>query len=177
MKLQLNRKYESGVQTRGELHVFGGDGNQAGSCLTLELPWRDNRNGVSRIPAGGYEVSPRPAEHSGAFGYDHFIISSVPGRSYILIHQGAFFEHTAGCVLVGTEFQDINDDGRPDLLGSEEAMDMLRGLVTNSAQIEVLDPGQEPAEPLPDVAAEAEMVPAAEPEEMEIDLPETPDLG
>lgn len=176
MKAILNRLYESDTQTRGQLTLLDG-GESAFSCLTLELPWRGNRNGVSRIPEGGYGVSPRPAESSGAFGYDHFIVDSVPGRSYILFHRGVLFEHTAGCILVGNEFQDINGDGHPDLLGSEEAIAELRSRVTEHISLEVVDPGREPTTTLPDVAAEAEVVPEAEPESLEIDLPETPDLA
>lgn len=49
---------------------------------TLELPWRDNRRQVSCIPPGSYRCS---IVQSPKFGRVYHV-TSVPGRSAILIH-------------------------------------------------------------------------------------------
>lgn len=77
------------------------------SCYTLELPWRDNKQSISCIPTGEYDVrivkSPR-------FGIVYHI-TNVPNRSHVLIHSGNFAgdvllgykSHVEGCVLLGTK--------------------------------------------------------------------------
>lgn len=70
--------------------------------VTLELPWRDNKRGISCIPAGEYICrrvdSPR-------FG-DTFEVCDVPGRSAILFHAGnSALKDTRGCILVGKELR------------------------------------------------------------------------
>lgn len=51
-------------------------------CHTIELPWKDNRKGVSCIPEGRYELRKR---FSPRFRW-HLLVKGVPGRSMILIH-------------------------------------------------------------------------------------------
>jgi hypothetical protein len=72
---------------------------------TLELPWRENRRKLSRIPAGRYRCvwvrSPR-------FGWVYHV-TQVPDRSAVLIHGGnlagdvmrGFKTHVQGCILLG----------------------------------------------------------------------------
>lgn len=76
MELQLNRTYHPGG-VNGIL-VFGGEQ----ICLTIELPWKDNRPRVSCIPEGRYALRKR---YSPRFG-SHFEVVGVPGRKYILFH-------------------------------------------------------------------------------------------
>lgn len=53
-------------------------------CRTVELPWKDNRPGISCIPEGRYGLRRR---YSPRFR-NHFEILGVPGRKYILFHAG-----------------------------------------------------------------------------------------
>jgi hypothetical protein len=66
-------------------------------CYTLELGWRENKQGVSSIPAGTYGALLR-YDHS-----DHWRmeLTNVPGRSHIQIHIGNTPSDTQGCILVG----------------------------------------------------------------------------
>lgn len=75
-------------------------------CMTLELPWKDNKPDVSCIPAGTYEVV-RYASPS--HGYDVFLVKGVPGRSYIEIHKGNTVADTHGCIVVGRRFGMVGD--------------------------------------------------------------------
>lgn len=78
MELELLRNYRpKGVN--GELR-FGGEV----ICLTIELPWKDNRPRVSCIPEGKYPLRKR---YSPRFG-SHFELVGIPGRKYILFHAG-----------------------------------------------------------------------------------------
>lgn len=74
----------------------------AWTFATLELPWRDNKRGISCIPAGEYICrrvdSPR-------FG-ETFEVCDVPDRSAILFHAGnSAPRDTRGCILVGKELR------------------------------------------------------------------------
>jgi hypothetical protein len=123
MELVLNRTESSEVQTTGKMEVLDNLGCVKYSCNTLELPWKDNERNVSCIPKGEYKVKKR---YSPKFG-NHFHITDVPGRSYILIHKGNYFTEIRGCILVGRGVADINRDGNKDVTSSGAAMsDLLK---------------------------------------------------
>ena len=76
-------------------------------CVTLELPWKNNKRNVSCIPVGKYNV----IKYTSAKYPDVWQVMNVEDRSYILIHQGNYLEDTSGCILVGSAFSygDINN--------------------------------------------------------------------
>jgi hypothetical protein len=121
-------------RTLGTLHVFDGHTEQA-RFATLELPWRDNKRNVSRIPAGVYSLLPRSVPKFG----DHFHVEDVEGRSWILIHAGNYPQHTQGCILLGMNHLDINGDGIPDVSRSKMAMEYLTQLVREPAKLVVVN--------------------------------------
>jgi len=98
-KLHLYRGRSTNEGTPGIL-VFGTQ-----YLYTGEPPWRDNRTNISCIPAGIYTVFLHSSKKYG----NVFKVSRVPGRSYILFHEGNFFgdraggyrTNTAGCILLG----------------------------------------------------------------------------
>lgn len=75
------------------------------SCYVNELPDRDNRTNLSRIPADDYIVKIRKSPKYGWI----FYLTNVQGRSYILIHAGnlagdilkGWKTDSAGCILTG----------------------------------------------------------------------------
>ena len=67
---------------------------------TLELPWRDNKRGVSCIPEGTYECK---LSMSPSRGYPVYWLQNVPGRQDVQIHIGNFPKDIRGCILVGEE--------------------------------------------------------------------------
>lgn len=143
MYVYLTRYYRSDVQCRGILEVIE-DGETVYECKTLELPWKDNENNVSCIPPGPgaaeaavYDLRHRAASESGTFDYPHFIVEGVDGRSYILIHAGNLFSQILGCILVGTDWVDINDDGHPDVVNSGETLSKLRDTVADGVKLTV----------------------------------------
>ena len=88
-------------------------------AVTLEPRWLDNRGMESCIPPGRYvckrTVSPR-------FG-ETFEVTEVPERTHILFHRGNISEHTQGCILVGEQFESL--DNRAAVLHSGKGFNEL----------------------------------------------------
>ncbi|MEH0154686.1 DUF5675 family protein [Limibacter armeniacum] len=116
----LKRFPDDGRQVLGRMHVYRGI-DQVFSTCTLELSDKGNARNISCIPRGTYKVVPR---HTDARGW-HYEISGVPGRSLILIHPGNFHRDIQGCVLLGTDFIDIDGDGHKDVVSSRRQCDAL----------------------------------------------------
>ena len=74
-------------------------------CYTIELPWRDNKCGISCIPPGKYDVRIRVSPRYGKI----YHVKKVPNRTYILMHSGnwagdkakGYKSNVAGCLLLG----------------------------------------------------------------------------
>ena len=120
-KATLRRTSDNGTQTTGELKVYEDD-KLVFTCMTLEMPWKDNNTNVSCIPKGSYDVKP----YSSAKYPDTYEVLSVPNRSYILIHWGNYYTNTEGCILVGEYFVDINSDGQIDITNSRDTVKELK---------------------------------------------------
>ena len=97
--VNLKRKIQGDAGTFGNLFIAGF------SCLTAELPWRDNIKSISCIPVGEYDCEIR---NSRKFGKTYWV-RNVQGRSYVLIHSGnyagdkslGYRSHIEGCILLG----------------------------------------------------------------------------
>ena len=112
-------------QTLGALTIYCGT-DKVFSCKTLEPAWADNKPFTSCIPKGRYSVIPR---HSGTYG-NHFHVTHVDGRDLILIHYGNFHRDTEGCICVGRDFHDVNNDGYLDVTSSRATMRALNNAIT-----------------------------------------------
>lgn len=76
MELELHRVYhEKG--TSGAFWYYGQK-----ICESIELPWRNNKRGISCIPEGRYRLNTRIHPQKGK----QLVLRAVPGRSGILIH-------------------------------------------------------------------------------------------
>ena len=117
MKVEILRTYQP-KQTIGEFYIEGVE-----FCKTLELQWLDNTRSKSCIPEGTYKVVKRLAHEKRK--YNHFHITNVAGRSYILIHTGNYSSQILGCVLVGDKHIDINKDGLLDVANSTATLQKL----------------------------------------------------
>lgn len=121
------------TETLGSLYV---DGQLI--CKTMELPWKDNRNGVSCIPEGSYPVTKEPPiPKDDVMGrherkYWHFRLHDTGKRQGILIHLITFVKDLRGCVGVGDKFADLNKDGVPDMVGSTKALQALIDLLPDN---------------------------------------------
>jgi len=76
-------------------------------CYSLELPWRENKQNISCIPNGDYDVVIRISPKYGKT----YHVTNVENRSFILIHSGnwagdtskGFKTHVNGCILLGKD--------------------------------------------------------------------------
>jgi len=113
-ELILTRINESKNQTQGILQING----KGKMYVTLELPYRNNQKNISCIPKGNYKVVKR---YSNKFSY-HFHVQNVENRELILIHYGNYNNQTRGCILVGENFKDLNNDNEIDITNSKNTM-------------------------------------------------------
>lgn len=94
-------------------------------ALSLEDPWRNNKRGMSCIPAGTYSCK---RVNSPKFG-DTFEVTDVQSRTHILFHKGNTHEDTEGCILIGEEFGVLT--GEPALLASRKGFAEFQSLTSN----------------------------------------------
>ena len=71
-------------------------------CLTLELPWKDNKPNESCIPKGEYLCNRVTKIKHGVC----FEVFDVPNRTDILIHKGNFPTDSRGCIVLGEQFEE-----------------------------------------------------------------------
>lgn len=99
--------------------------------FTIEDPWLDNKQSISCIPEGTYQVQPWNWSSDPRFKYDRvWHIINVQGREGILFHNGSFTEHTKGCILVGRIRTRI--EGKAAVVGSHLAIDDMRAIIGNN---------------------------------------------
>lgn len=122
MRLILEREQYTDKQTLGTLYVYNGP-SLLYECKTLELPWINNERNVSCIPNGTYKT--KVVSSSPSFKYKHIDILDVPDRTFIKVHRGNFYHQILGCILVGTSWSDINNDGLLDVVSSKVALDNI----------------------------------------------------
>lgn len=125
----INRTQQDDKQTLGQLTYY------TYKCKTLELPWKNNDPRISCIPAGTYRCVKRKSPKYS----DHFHVTGVDGRSYILIHHGNYYTNTKGCILVGHGHSDINNDGYYDVTSSRDTMADLNEILPNTFKLTIID--------------------------------------
>ena len=133
MRLELNRCSQDDKQTLGELYLLSNDGMVISKWKTLELPDLNNKKNISRIPAGKYNAL---IHNSPKFGKSLWI-QNVPNRSEILIHQGNYHTQIKGCILIGQNHIDINNDGLKDVTNSRKSMAKLMSQLQGLESIEI----------------------------------------
>lgn len=85
--------------------------NQTPICLTLELPWENNKNKESCILPGDYELS---WEYSPHFKRNLFEFKNTPGRAECKFHPANVISELEGCIAPCTFFayNTIHTDGK-----------------------------------------------------------------
>lgn len=134
MKIEITRTIDNGIETLGSLSVVDGD-NILYTCITLELPWKDNQMGVSCIPKGTYHAIKRRA--TTAIPYKHIYLTDVPHRSGICIHKANFISELKGCIAVGQDKMDIDKDGQLDVTQSSKTFKALMKLLPDEFEVEI----------------------------------------
>jgi hypothetical protein len=119
-KAVILRIKENKNQTLGKLFLFD-NLDEIFTCYTLELSWHDNKKNISSIPTGVYNVRPRTSKKFNK----HFIVNDVNFRTNILIHPANYYYQLQGCIALGQNIFDINDDNEYDLTHSRATVNKL----------------------------------------------------
>jgi hypothetical protein len=138
MHIELKRWYRP-LATYGNGYVINDVNKSIFDFKTLELPWKDNRRGVSCIPEGEYDVVKdgptvrRP--------YIYFRVLNVPGRSGILWHPGTYTSHIKGCILPGERLLHIDEDGVLDVANTKITLKKLVDLLPDKFKLRITKGG------------------------------------
>ncbi len=117
------------LQTIGEFHVIGADF----SGKTMELEYNDNKKRISCIPQGVYIVVKRTSPKYG----EHFHITNVPNRDFILIHGCNYSRQLLGCIGVGDAHVDLDHDGLKDIANSKKTLAKLYSIMPNTFKLTI----------------------------------------
>lgn len=122
------------THTTGALIALDKRANLLMSCVTLEMPWRDNLPQKSCFPEGIYQVVYRHSpKHE-----DHYHILDVPGRELILFHPATFVHQLLGCTIPGARFTDLNADGIPDIVNTRATLNKMLAVLGTKFTLHVL---------------------------------------
>ena len=102
-------------------------------CLTLELPWKDNRRNVSCVPAGVYNARQYDSPEHGPV----ILLDDVPERTWVEIHAGNFTRQILGCILVGDSLKYLDDDDILDVTNSKRTLAKLLSLLPQYFAVEI----------------------------------------
>ena len=139
----LTRLVDDSKETLGHLQLFEGL-SALFSCATLELPWLDNKNKISCIPAGRYTVVRRVSPTKG----ECFHLLDVAGREWVLIHSGNYAgsrnpktgtPDTLGCILVGSGFAYVDRDQILDVTSSKPTLTRLLAEMPDKWVLDIVD--------------------------------------
>jgi hypothetical protein len=135
MKINVHRIVSDISETLGELELIDVSGKKIFECKTLELPEKNNQQRISCIPKGIYQcVKVAPTAN---IPYIHISILSVPNRSGVCIHTANYVTQLLGCIAVGSDFRDINNDGKLDVINSTKTFKELMVLLPDGFELEI----------------------------------------
>jgi len=140
VRAKIIRIKQSPNATLGRLFLYKDKDTLLFDCATLELPWKDNQNRISRIPTGTYEARYEWSPH---FGRSLWELKGVPGRSEVKFHSANYARQLLGCIALGNKHIDIDQDGITDVTSSNQTMQRfhkaLENEIGNPIQIETID--------------------------------------
>ena len=136
--MRLTRYGYTPMGTFGEIELPNGARLQ-----TVELPWRGNEQSVSCIPSGTYALRKRLSgvvkRSSGGKYSQGWEVTSVPGRTYIMVHVANTIDDLEGCIGVGAALGFVAGKWAvtSSAVAFDEFMDALRG--QNEWLLEIVD--------------------------------------
>lgn len=115
----IRHREHSDVTTYADFHVYD-KGNHTFFCKAMELGWKDNKQGESRIPAGKYMMV---LEYSESFKRHLWELKQVPNRSEVKIHIANYYRELRGCIALGKAIKDIGSAKVQGLMGRPDGVD------------------------------------------------------
>lgn len=134
MTAVLTRHTHGPEHTAGTLVAHDAAGNIQFACVTLELPWRDNKPQVSCIPEGIYKVVTRRTDKWGL----HYHVLDVPEREWILFHPANFTSQLRGCIIPGERLAFIDRDAVPDIVNTKATLNKMLACLGRSFTLHVV---------------------------------------
>ena len=122
-RLTIIRDFQDDKETRGMGYVIDDNGATLFQFVTIERAWKDNEHGISCIPAGRYTYI--KSIGSNHIPYPHLCIQNVSGRDGICVHRMNYYTDSEGCIGVGKQFADINNDGELDIIQSTSTLGVI----------------------------------------------------
>lgn len=138
--IKIKRFQEGGnAPTLGIVEVFNPEPVKVLELVSVELPWRNNRRSISRIPAGRYPVV---KEWSPRFREMLWELKDVPKRSEVKFHVANFMYQLNGCIALGETLADLDKDGKIDVKSSRIALDKFHAALADHRHgvVEIEDP-------------------------------------
>lgn len=136
MKMLISRYIDTGKQFIGNGFLLSEFDNAIKyEFRTLELSWNDNKTNQSCIPKGRYKVIKRKSSKYG----NHFHVTNVNGRKYILIHNGNYYTDIRGCILVGNDLRYLNNDEEIDVINSKRTLKKLHKLLPKEFELTIME--------------------------------------
>lgn len=118
VRATLVREQENNLQIIGTLLIYDGFGNLLTTLRSLELADKSNKIHESCIPLGKYDCEQYISQKYGRA----VRVLDVERRTAIAIHVGNYHWQTKGCLLMGQEIRDIDNNGLVDVAKSMAAM-------------------------------------------------------
>ena len=124
--IKITRHQQNENQTIGSLDLFNNDNELLFSCITLERGWNDNKSNISCIPIGDYKAV---FEYSNKFKTSLWELKNVPNRSECKFHASNYWHQLNGCIALGLQVLDINNDNFTDITKSKPTMDVFHEIL------------------------------------------------
>ena len=134
MKIELFRLEYENKQTLGECAITQ-NGKDIFLSKSLERADNNNQRNISCIPSGEYLCV---LEYSNKFDCDLWEIKGVPNRSECKFHSANYWHDLNGCIALGSEFVDINNDGFRDVLNSKNTMKKFHKVLEGVKEIQLI---------------------------------------
>ena len=133
-KVKINRINQRYQYTIGSLDLYDSDGWLLFSCVSLERGWNDNKQNESCVPLGSYKCV---KEYSDRFKKDLWELKDVSNRSECKFHSANYWYELNGCIALGLQVIDINNDGKKDITRSKPTMDIFHEILRHQSEIVV----------------------------------------
>lgn len=118
VKVRIIRDERSGYQCMGTCHIEI-CGKFVFKSESIERGENDNKAMISCIPIGSY---PLVLEYSPRFKKDLWEIKDVPNRSECKFHAANYSRQLNGCIALGKNRKDLDNDGQRDVTSSRDTM-------------------------------------------------------
>lgn len=133
--LKIKRHQQNENQTIGSIDLLDNENNLLFSSVSLERGWNENKTDISCVPLGTYKAV---FEYSNKFKTSLWELKNVPNRSECKFHAANYWYQLNGCIALGLQVTDINNDGFVDITKSKSTMTIFQEILRYENTINVI---------------------------------------